>query len=151
MNFKAIHKNIKNAKFGDIEIEKQRFHQHKEPISINQTQILIKFAISNKVFFGKKKDLNISLATKMRKKLDFHVYFSQKWLHIEKNKDSLKKDFDSEPVYNGKINTNFHINKIAKQDSQYICLSVFRTSKNYYSQVFLEECKYAVKGNKIPK
>ena len=69
----------------------------------------------------------------------------------EKNKESLKKDFDSEPVCNGKINTNFHINKIAKQHSQYICLSVFRTGKNYYSQVFLEECKYAVKGNKIPK
>ena len=62
-----------------------------------------------------------------------------------------KKIFYSEPVCNGKINTNFHINKIAKQHSQYMCLSVFRTGKNYYSQVFVEEYKYAVKGNKIPK
>ena len=27
----------------------------------------------------------------------------------------------------------------------------FRTSKNYYPQVFLEECKYLVKEKKIPK
>ena len=38
-----------------------------------------------------------------------------------------------------------------------ICLSlilidfVFRTDKNYYPQVFLEEYKYVVKENKIPK
>ena len=65
----------------------------------------------------------------------------------EKVKNSLKKEFD--PVYNeknlrrkiksynGKINTNFHDNKISKDDSQYICLSViliksvFRTGRNY--------------------
>ena len=81
----------------------------------------------------------------------------------EKVKNSLKKDFDSEPVYNekylkskiksynGKISTNFHYNKIPKEGSQLICLSVilinsvFRTGQNYYPQVFLEECKFAVK------
>ena len=75
----------------------------------------------------------------------------------------IKKEFDSEPVYNEKyqkakiksynvkINTNFHKNKIPKEDSQFICLSVilidsvFETGKNYYPQVFLEECKYFVK------
>ena len=29
--------------------------------------------------------------------------------------------------------------------------SVFRTGKSYYLQVFLEKCKNAVKGKKIPK
>ena len=29
--------------------------------------------------------------------------------------------------------------------------SVFRTGKNYYLQVFLEECKYPVKEKKTPK
>ena len=29
--------------------------------------------------------------------------------------------------------------------------SVFRTGKNYYPQVFLEECKYVVKEKKMPK
>ena len=55
---------------------------------------------------------------------------------------------------NGKINTNFHNNKIPKEDSQYICLSIifldsiFRTGKNYYPQVFLQECKYGIKEKK---
>ena len=84
-------------------------------------------------------------------------------------KNSIKKEFDSKPVYyekyikikikpyNGKINTNFHNNKIPREGSQFICLSVilidsvFRTGKNYYPQVFLEECKYVVKEKKIPK
>ena len=76
----------------------------------------------------------------------------------EKVKNSIKKEFDNEPIYNekylraklkfynGKINTNFHNNKIPKEGSQFICLSVilidsvFRTGRNYY-QMFLEECK----------
>ena len=73
--------------------------------------------------------------------------YNETW---EKNKNSIKKELDSEPVcnekylkakiksYNGKINTNFHNNKIPKEGSQFICLSVilidsdFRTGKNYY-------------------
>ena len=43
-----------------------------------------KIAVSNKFRFGKKGDLNILLVTKMLKKLSFYVYFSQKWLHIER-------------------------------------------------------------------
>ena len=87
----------------------------------------------------------------------------------EKVKNSLNWESDNEPVYNeeyleakiksynGKINTNFHNNKIPRKGSQFICLSVilinsvFRTVKNYYPQVFLEECKYVVKEKKIPK
>ena len=38
----------------------------------------------NKVPFGKKKDLNFFIVTKMLKKLNVYVYFSQKWMHIEK-------------------------------------------------------------------
>ena len=86
-----------------------------------------------------------------------------------KVKNIIKKEFDSESVYNekylkakiksynGKINTNFHNNKIPKEGSNFICLSVilidsvFRTGKNYYPQVFLEECKFFVKEKKIPK
>ena len=80
--------------------------------------------------------------------------YSEIW---EQVKNSPKKDFDSEPVYNekylkaniksynGKTNTNFRDNKIPKEGSQLICLSViltdsvFRTGKDYYPQVFLEE------------
>ena len=72
----------------------------------------------------------------------------------KKFENSPKKEFDSEPVYNenflnakiksynGKINTHFHDNKVQKEGFQFICLlvilidSVFRTSNNYYPQVF---------------
>ena len=85
----------------------------------------------------------------------------------EKVKYSLKKEFDSEPVYNKKylkakikpynekINTNFRNNKIPKEDSKFIFLSVilidsvFRASKNYYPQILLEECKYVVKEKRF--
>ena len=55
----------------------------------------------------------------------------------EEVKNIIKKEFDSEPVYNekylklkiksynGKISTNFHNNKIPKEGSQFICSSVF--------------------------
>ena len=68
--------------------------------------------------------------------------------------------FDSESVYNekylkteiksceGKISANFHNDKVPKEDSQWICLSVILVGsflgigKDLYIQVFLEECKY---------
>ena len=74
----------------------------------------------------------------------------------EKVKNSLKKEFDTEQVYNEKylkakiksyngiININFHNYKIPKESFQFICLSVilihsvFRTGENYYPQVFLK-------------
>ena len=86
---------------------------------------------------------------------------------LETVKNNLKKELDSESVYNekylkakiksynGQININFHDNIIPKEDSQFICLpvilinSVYRTGKNYYPQVFLEECKYVVKEKKM--
>ena len=69
---------------------------------------------------------------------------SEKYYAIqEKVKNSIKKEFDKKPVYNEKYlkakidsSTNFYNNKIQKEGSQFICLSVilinsvFRTSKN---------------------
>ena len=42
----------KIIKLGDIEIQKQKFHQHKGPISIKNIDIN-KIVVSNKVSFGK--------------------------------------------------------------------------------------------------
>ena len=79
----------------------------------------------------------------------------------------VKNEFDSNPVYikkhlrtkiksyKGKINTNFHNNKIPKEHFQNICWSVilldsiFKAGKNYYPQLFLEEFKYVIKEKKI--
>ena len=81
----------------------------------------------------------------------------------EKVKNNIKKEFGIEPVYNKKdikgkiksynekINANFHDNKIPNEYSILICLSVilinsvFQIDKNYYYQLFVEECKYVVK------
>ena len=87
----------------------------------------------------------------------------------EKVKNSIDKEFNSKPVYNvkylkakiksynGKINANFHNNKMSREGSEFIYLSVifinsvFRTGKYYFPQVLLEERKYVVKEKKIPK
>ena len=84
----------------------------------------------------------------------------------EKVSNIIYKEFDSNPVYNekyiktkiksynGKINTNLYGNKIPKEGSHFICQSMilinsaFRTARNYYPQVFLEECKYVVREKK---
>ena len=63
----------------------------------------------------------------------------------EKVKNIIKKEFDIESIYNekylnakikyynGKIKTNFHNNKIAKEGSQVILIdSDFRTGNYYY-------------------
>ena len=75
----------------------------------------------------------------------------------EKISNIMQKGFGSEPVYNNKINTNFHDNEIPKEYSHCVCLSVilidsvFKMSKNYHPQAFLEECKYVLKKNKMGK
>ena len=52
---------------------------------------------------------------------------------------------------------NCHNNKLPKETSQCICLSVilidsvFRIGKNHYLQVFLEECKNVVREKKMPE
>ena len=61
----------------------------------------------------------------------------------EKVSNIIRKEFDSKPVYNekylkskiksynGKINTNFHNNKLPKEGSQCICLSVMLVDSVY--------------------
>ena len=118
----------KIIKFGDIKIEKQKFHQHKEPISIKNVDIN-KITVSCKVSFDKKgfnyfigyehanniRPLSIILQKmkSYRKDFDETKFMSFLIRNIElwekyneiwgKVKDSLKKEFDSEPVYNENI------------------------------------------------
>ena len=66
----------KNIKFGDIEIQKQKYCQHKGPISIKNIDNN-KIVVSNKVSFGKK-GLKYFIGYKDAKKLNLYVYFSQK-------------------------------------------------------------------------
>ena len=77
--------------------------------------------------------------------------------------------FDSEPIYGDvdkyiktkiktygdRVNTNFHGQKVLKENATYKCISlimldsVIRVNKKYYPQTLLEECKYAIKKNKM--
>ena len=58
-------------------------------------------------------------------------------------------------LYGDKVNTNFQVKKIPKQNASYKCLSlimldfVIRANKKYYPEIFLEECKYEIKKNKM--
>ena len=96
--------------------------------------------------------------------------FLEKYYEIwDRVSNSITNGFDSEPVYNEKylgtkiqfyerkLITNFHGDKVPKEGSQCICLSVilidstFTTGKNYYPQVFLEEYQYVGKEKTTPK
>ena len=64
----------KIIKFGDIEIQKQKFHQHKRPISIKNIDINNKIVVSNKVSFGKK-GLKYFIDYKDAKNIRPYIYF----------------------------------------------------------------------------
>ena len=61
-------------KFGDIKIEKQKFHQHKILISIKNIDIN-EIVLSNKISFGKK-GFKYFIGYKEAKKSDLYMYFS---------------------------------------------------------------------------
>ena len=63
-------------KFDDIKIPKQKFHQHKRPISIKNVDI-DKIVVSSKVPFVKK-GFKYCIGYKDAKRLSLHVYFYQK-------------------------------------------------------------------------
>ena len=90
--------------------------------------------------------------------------YSEIW---NKTKSLIKEVFNSEPVYNDKyikakikicsnrVYTNFQHSKIPKDNEYCACLSVIllnsifvNSGKEYYPQVLLEECKYAIKNKK---
>ena len=59
-------------------------------------------------------------------------------------------------IYNDKVYTNFQHNKIPKDNEYCACLSVIlldsifiNSDKEYYPQIFLEECKYVIKNKKL--
>ena len=70
----------KVIKFGDNKIQKQKLHQHKEPVSIKKKIDVNKIVVSNSIclVFLAKKDLNILLAIKMIRKIRPLCIFLQK-------------------------------------------------------------------------
>ena len=78
-------------------------------------------------------------------------------------------EFDSEPVYGDndkyiktkikmfedRVNTNFQVKKVPKENASYKCLSlimldsVITVNKKNYPETLLEECKYVIRKNKM--
>ena len=58
-------------------------------------------------------------------------------------------------MYEDRVNTNFQSKKVPKQNVSYEYLSltmldaVIRVNKKFYPQIFLEECKYLIRKNKM--
>ena len=113
-------------KLGDIEIEKQKFHQHKSSITIKSLDIN-EIVVSNKVSFNKKgfkyfigyKDAKIKLLCEFLPKMSTYRWDFNKTKYmpflikndeslekyneiLEKVKNSIKNKFDSKPIYNEK-------------------------------------------------
>ena len=78
--------------FGNIEIEKNKFYHNKTPIFLKDVDIE-KVLVSNKISFGKKnyKYLLVMIITAI--KTDNNLY-------NDNNSANIKKEFDSELVYN---------------------------------------------------
>ena len=74
-----MHKKI--IKLHDTGIEEFEFHEYKIPILINEIDIN-EIVVSDKFPFGKQ-DFNISLVTKIIKKLNLYAYSFQKRMYIE--------------------------------------------------------------------
>ena len=72
--------------FRDIEIEKQTFHQHKEPISIKKSKDINKTVVSNQASFGKKsveylmgyKDAKVRSLCIFLSKISAYIFFFNK-------------------------------------------------------------------------
>ena len=183
--------------FGEDSIIKSAFHKNKKPININEVDIK-RIALSDKKslskdpfknFIGYRHEGNAfpsPLCIKLpqlnayakcfggnSKYIVNHLFKDEKilkkYLKIwNKIKSLIKKELNSEPVYNDKyiktkikiyndkVYTNFQHNKIPKDNEYCACLSVIlldsifvNSNKEYCPQIFLEECKYAIKDRKI--
>ena len=111
----------------------------------------------------KNQNLKVSFKT-IDKKL------AKKYTKIGERVSSLTNtELDSKPIYcnndkyiknkikkhGDKVNTNFQIRKVPKENASYKCLSlrmldsVIKPNKMYYPERLLEECKYELKKNKM--
>ena len=182
--------------FGENRIIKSAFHKNKKPININKVDIK-RIALSDKkslskdsfkYFIGYRHEGNAFPSPLCIKIPQINVcakYFDKnskymnhlvkdekilkKYLKIwNKIKSLIKKELNSEPVYNDKyiktkikiyndkVYTNFQHNKMPKDNEYCACLSVIlldsifvNSNKKYYPQIFLPECKDAIKDRKI--
>ena len=182
--------------FGENGNIKNAFHKNKRPININEVHIqetvlspkksysqdsfkyLTGYRLNSNAFpsplcgklpqmnaYAKHFDKNNKYINLLVNDKEILKKYSEIWNKI---KSLIKKDFNSEPVYNdkyikikiktynNKVYANFQLNKIPKDNEYCAGLSVIsldstfvNSDKEYYLQVLLEECKYAIENKKI--
>ena len=109
--------------------------------------------------YFKKFNENATMSFRVNNNKQLLKHYNKLW---EKTEELIRIGYESKPVYADddkyiktkikkyadSIVTNFHNKKIPKEKSQCKCLSmiildsVIKANKTYYSQTFLEECKY---------
>ena len=169
--------------FGDIEIEKKGFYRSKIPVHLRDPDIE-KVLASNNISFGKKNyKYFIGYLYNNHKVKQVHIMLPKmddgqiKWMYFliiddellrkyntiwDKVWADIKKEFDTEPVYNkeflktkikshGDKVTDSHDKEIPKVDFDHTCLAVIsldsaiKRDDDYYPQVLLKVCKYIEK------
>ena len=120
------------------------------PLCIKLPQMIgcIKHSDSNKTMSFKVIDNTL---LKKYTKISRRVSILRKIKFDEDSDKNIKTKIKS---YGDKINTNFQGKKAPKENAPYKCLSlmldsVFKVSKKYFPQTFLEECKYEIKRTKM--
>ena len=117
--------------------------------------------------YAKRFDKNNKYINLLVNDTEILIKYSEMWNEIKR---LTRKEFNSKPVYNdkyikaklkiynNKVHTNFQYNKIPKDNEYCACLSAIlldsifvNSDKEYYPQILLEECKYAIKNKKNSK
>ena len=100
--------------------------------------------VNDKEILEKYTDIWNKIKSLIKKKLNSELVYNDKYI-----KTKIK-------IYNDKVYTNFQHNKIPKDNEYCACLSLIildsilvNSDKEFYLQIFLEQCKYAMKNEKI--
>ena len=164
--------NVSDIDVNKIVISKEIIYETKSSLKyfigyIDEDNVIRPLLLKLPQMIGYLKEFNDSMTMSLR--VDDSKLFKMYCKIWETIKGLLGIEFDSEPVYDdtdsyiktkvkmydNKVNTNFQGKETPKGDSFYKCLSlimldsVVKVGKKYYPQVFLEECKYVKRKNKM--
>ena len=109
----------------------------------DENSIHMNLLVNDKEILEKYTDIWNKIKSLIKKELNSGLVYNDKYI-----KTKIK-------IYNDKVYTNFQHNKIPKDNEYRVRLSVIsldsifvNSDKEYYPQIFLGECKYAIKTKK---
>ena len=161
----------KSIKFDGEKINKSNFYKNKKLFNLHDTDVN-KILVSKKESYDTKNSIKYFIGYNddddVIRPLCINLLLKKYNKIWEKISNLINIEIDNEPVYgNGdkyiktkikmyedRVNKNFPGKKVPKENASYKCLlimldSVIRVNKKHYSQTHLEECKYAIRNNKM--